>query len=57
MTFHVLDRFSQSGRRVGDICFDCECRVLEIGGPDGLLLAWCDCRWPDEHHEMEILPA
>ena len=52
--FPTPDRFTRSGKRVGDICFECECRILEIGGPDGMLLAWCECGWPDEHDEMEI---
>ena len=42
------------GKRVGDICFECECRILEIGGPDGMLLAWCECGWPDDHGEMQV---
>lgn len=52
--FPTADRFTRSGKRVGDICFDCECRILEIGGPDGLLLAWCECSWPEDHAELEI---
>ena len=43
-----------SGKRVGDICFQCQCRILEIGGPDGMLLAWCECGWPEDHGGMEI---
>ena len=50
--FPTPDRFTFSGKRVGDICFECECRILEIGGPDGMLLAWCECVWPDDHGEM-----
>jgi hypothetical protein len=52
--FPAPDRFTLSGKRVGDICFECECRILEIGGPDGMLLAWCDCGWPEDHGEMQI---
>lgn len=52
--FPTPDRFTRSGKRVGDICFECECRILEIGGPGGMLLAWCECGWPEEHDEMEI---
>ena len=52
--FPQPDRFTFSGKRVGDICFECECRILEIGGPGGMLLAWCDCGWPDDHGEMQI---
>lgn len=52
--FPTPDRFTRSGHQVGDICFECECRVLAIVGPDGMLLAWCDCVWPEDHAEMEI---
>lgn len=52
--FHTPDRFTLSGRTVGDVCFDCECRILEIGGPDAMILAWCECAWPDDHAGMEI---
>jgi len=52
--FPTPDRFTMSGKRVGDICFECECRILQIGGPDGMLLAWCDCDFPEDHGEMEI---
>jgi hypothetical protein len=44
-----------SGLAVGDICFACECRVVAIGGEEGMTLAWCDCVFPDDHHEMELL--
>ena len=53
-TFPAPDRFTFSGKLVGDICFECECRILEIGGPDGMLLAWCDCGWPEDHGEMQV---
>jgi hypothetical protein len=52
--FPTADRFTRSGHRVGDICFECECRVLEIGGPEGMLLGWCDCAWPEDHADMEV---
>jgi hypothetical protein len=52
--FHTPDRITLSGLTVGDICFDCECRILEIGGPDAMILAWCECAWPDDHAEMEV---
>ncbi len=55
VSFPTPDRTTRSGHVVGDICFECECRILEIGGPEGLLLAWCDCGYPDDHGEMEIL--
>jgi hypothetical protein len=48
-------RFTVSGLRVGGICFECECRVLEIHGDPSITLAWCDCDPPEDHHEMEIL--
>ncbi len=53
--FPVLDRFTVSGSRVGDICFACECRIVEIGGEEGMMLAWCECVFPEDHHEMEVL--
>jgi len=53
--FPTPDRYTRSGHRVGDICFECECRIVEIGGPEGLLLAWCECGYPDDHSELEIL--
>jgi hypothetical protein len=40
---------------VGGICFDCECRVLEIASEHAMTLAWCDCDFPEDHHEMELL--
>jgi hypothetical protein len=49
------DRFTVSGLIAGDVCFACECRVVEIGGEEGMRLAWCDCVFPDDHHEMELL--
>jgi hypothetical protein len=53
--FPISDRFTVSGSRVGDICFECECRVVAIGGEEGMTLAWCDCVFPEDHHEMETL--
>jgi hypothetical protein len=52
--FAATDRFTVAGLVVGDICFACECRVFEIGG-GGMSLAWCECAWPEDHHEMEVL--
>ena len=43
-----------SGMHVGDVCFDCESRVEIIHAADGVLLAWCACSWPEDHHLMEI---
>ncbi len=44
-----------SGMHVGDICFECESRVELIHFEKGLVLAWCECSWPDDHHMMEIV--
>ena len=48
-------RYTVSGHAVGGFCFACVCRVVEIGGGDGIALAWCDCSFPEDHHEMEVL--
>jgi hypothetical protein len=53
--FPIRDRFTVSGLLAGDICFSCQCRVVRIGGEEGMTLAWCDCDFPDDHHEMELL--
>ena len=53
--FPIRDRYTVSGLILGDICFACECRILEIGGEKGMLLAWCDCAWPEDAAEMELL--
>ena len=45
-SFPIPDRFTRSGHRAGDICFECECGILAIGGPDGIVLAWCECLFP-----------
>jgi len=55
--FPVRDRYTVSGLVVGDLCFTCRCRVIEIAGDEGIALAWCDCGWPEDAHEMEILAA
>ena len=54
-SFPIRDRYTVSGLVVGDICFACECRILEIGGEEGMVLAWCGCAWPGDAHEMEVL--
>ena len=54
-SFPIRDRYTVSGLVVGDICFACECRILELGGEDGMVLAWCECAWPGDAHEMEVL--
>ena len=53
--FPIRDRYTVSGLLLGDICFACECRILELGGEEGMLLAWCDCAWPEDAAEMELL--
>jgi hypothetical protein len=55
--FPIRDRYTVSGHVVGDMCFTCECRILELEGDEAMILAWCDCGWPDDAHEMEILIA
>ena len=49
-------RFTVSGLRVGGICFECECRILQFACED-IRLAWCECGFPEDHHGMEILEA
>ncbi len=49
------DLYTVSGLILGDICFACECRILALGGEEGMVLAWCECGWPDDGHQMEIL--
>lgn len=53
--FPIRDRYTVSGLLVGDICFSCECRILELGGDEGMVLAWCECAWPGDAAEMEVL--
>jgi hypothetical protein len=53
--FPSRDLYTVSGLILGDICFSCECRILELGGEEGVVLAWCECGWPDDWHEMEVL--
>ncbi len=54
-SFPTRDRYTVSGLVVGDICFACECRILELAGEEGMVLAWCECGWPDDAAEMEAL--
>ena len=54
-SFPVCDRYTVSGLIVEDICFSCECRIFELGGEDGMVLAWCECAWPADAAEMEVL--
>ena len=56
-SFPKSGRWTVSGLRLATICFECECRVLEINGESDIRLAWCECRFPEDHHEMEILSA
>lgn len=53
--FSIRDRYTVSGLVVGDICFSCECRILELGGAEEMVLAWCECDWPGDAAEMEVL--
>jgi hypothetical protein len=53
--FPMRDQYTVSGLVVGGICWECECRVVEIGGEDRLTLAWCDCSLPEDHFEMAVL--
>jgi hypothetical protein len=53
--FPVRDRYTVSGMTLGDICFACECRVLELRGDENMVLAWCECVWPGDAAEMEVL--
>jgi len=53
--FPVQQQYTVSGLCVGDLCLTCECRIVEIGGEAGVTLAWCDCSFPENHHDMEIL--
>jgi hypothetical protein len=52
--FPTAYRITVSGHVIGDLCFDCECRVVAIGGPEGMRLAWCECTLPEDHAEMEV---
>jgi hypothetical protein len=54
ISFPAAYRIAVSGHVVGDLCFDCECRVVEIGGPGEMRLAWCECVLPEDHAEMEV---
>jgi hypothetical protein len=51
----MRDRYTVSGLVVGDICFACRCRILEFGSEEGMIFAWCECGWPEDAAEMEIL--
>lgn len=53
--FPIQDRYTVSGHVVGDVCFSCRCRVIEFGGEEGMVFAWCECDFPDDAAEMEVL--
>jgi hypothetical protein len=53
--FPIRDRYTVSGHVVGDVCFTCCCRIVEFGGEEGMIFAWCGCGWPEDAAEMEIL--
>ncbi len=53
--FPVVERYTVSGLCLGELCLVCESRVLEIGSLEAMTLAWCDCAFPEDHHEMELL--
>jgi len=44
-----------SGLVVGDFCFTCRCRIVDFAGDEGTVLAWCECEWPENAAEMEVL--
>jgi hypothetical protein len=53
--FPIRRCWTVSGLCVGERCWVCGCRVVEIGGEEGVTLASCDCAFPEDHHEMEVL--
>lgn len=53
--FPAPDRYTVSGLVLGDLCFTCDCRVVFIDGGEGMVFAWCECGWPEDAHEMEVL--
>ncbi len=53
----IRDRYTVSGLLVGDICFACECRIVGLAGEEGMVLAWCECAFPDDAAEMEVLDS
>jgi hypothetical protein len=55
-TFPIRDRYTVSGHVVGDVCFTCRCRIVELSsGDESLVFAWCDCALPDDFAVMEIV--
>lgn len=53
--FPIRDRYTVSGHVVGDVCFACHCRVVEFADDERMVFAWCECDFPDDAAEMEIL--
>jgi hypothetical protein len=53
--FPIRDRYTVSGLAVGDVCFTCRCRIVDFAGDEGTVLAWCECEWPENAAEMEVL--
>jgi hypothetical protein len=53
--FPIRDRYTVSGHVVGDVCFACRCRIVEFAGYERMVLAWCECDFPADAAEMEIL--
>jgi hypothetical protein len=53
-TFPIRDRYTVAGLVVGDVCFECRCRVLELAGEHGMVLAWCECELPQDAALMEV---
>lgn len=53
--FPIPDRYTVSGHVVGDVCFTCRCRVVEFAGDEQLVFAWCECAFPEDFSEMEVL--
>ena len=54
-SFPIRDRYTVSGHVVGDVCFECRCRIVEFAGEPGMMLAWCECGFPDDFAEMEVV--
>ena len=53
--FPIRDRFNVLGHVVGEVCFACRCRVVEFVGDQRIVFAWCECDWPEDAAEMEVL--
>jgi hypothetical protein len=53
--FPIRDRYTVSGHVVGDVCFSCRCRIVKFVGDETIVFAWCECAWPGDAAEMEVL--